>query len=511
MIKRPASDPIWALPSLTLLKLKPARDISYLRRSIPDLVQFRLAYLLIKSWAKEKGIYAAKFGYLGGIHLSAMLVPICKMLSLKAGRISVADVIVTFFHHYARFDWKGDMVFDPFFHKRLRYVRTAREPLCLIGWHGPSLNTALAASLPTVKTIASQFRLASDHLGRDGVTWSTLLSTLDHQSPGEKHTPGHAGAAVFLRSFRSYVRLDANYWGLSLERRDAFVGWLGSRCVSVLVGKWYTTQFWVMYMQPSSWLNFFEIWGGYAETIVADIDRKIPGLITRIWPARFVEATNSAASDEANLEYRGCFLIGLEWSEDKRDAQTRFSTDAAEGTLIGVLRQFEDRIRSDEKYYDPITSWMAATIVRRKEVSDLKLDSNEWGGIATLGDDNDSDLEEGDDPEIEEEYPTTIREMSTIREKRNRPTKQPGAGKLRPAADVMNRLRWDDSLDSCDYLVGYEDRFAGVKEKDLMDWKTEQTDEEFIPQHRIAYFKRQSDGVVVWDRVKRFDMVFGSG
>lgn len=237
VMKRPPTDPIWALPSLTLLKLKPARDMAYLSRSIPDLVQFRLAYLLIKSWAKGKGIYAAKFGYLGGIHIFALLVPVCKMLFKQEGTVSASDLVVTFFHHYAHFDWANNIVFDPFFHKRLRYVRTPREPLCLLGWHGPYLNTALAASGPTMKTIAAEFRAADKRLGRDGVTWPEFLGLPDHGAPGANVAPGSGGATEFLQAFRSYVRLDAHYWGRSLERRNAFVGWLGSRCVSVLVGK----------------------------------------------------------------------------------------------------------------------------------------------------------------------------------------------------------------------------------------------------------------------------------
>jgi hypothetical protein len=42
-------------------------------------------------------------------------------------------------------------------------------------------------------------------------------------------------------------------------------------------------------------------------------------------------------------------------------------------------------------------------------------------------------------------------------------------------------------------------------------WKTEQTDEEFIPQHRILYFKRRADNVIVWERRTRIDDIFGSG
>lgn len=37
------------------------------------------------------------------------------------------------------------------------------------------------------------------------------------------------------------------------------------------------------------------------------------------------------------------------------------------------------------------------------------------------------------------------------------------------------------------------------------------TDEEFIPQHRILYFRRKGDGVRVWDRKKRVDLLFGTG
>lgn len=83
--------------------------------------------------------------------------------------------------------------------------------------------------------------------------------------------------------------------------------------------------------------------------------------------------------------------------------------------------------------------------------------------------------------------------------------------KLRPAIDVLTRLRWDPNIDPSDYIVGYEDRFLGARETPIDRWKSEQTDEEFIPQHRILYFRRKSDGVKVWDRESRRDELFGSG
>lgn len=243
-----------------------------------------------------------------------------------------------------------------------------------------------------------------------------------------------------------------------------------------------------------------------------DIDRKVPELVTRIWPTMFCEAANSEINDGDNMEYRGCFLIGLEWNDDRREARSKPASEAAEGTLTEVLRQFEQRIRSDEKYYDPKTSWMAATIVRGNELGDLEFDLNEWEEVGDFGDNSDSDSEDDSDgPETEAEDLMGEGGVLTTGEKQVKVTKRPGAGKFRPATDVMNRLRWDDNMDSGDYLVGYEDRFAGIKEKDLREWKSEQTDDEFIPQHRIAYFKRRSDGVVVWDRAARIDLLFGSG
>jgi uncharacterized protein (UPF0248 family) len=92
------------------------------------------------------------------------------------------------------------------------------------------------------------------------------------------------------------------------------------------------------------------------------------------------------------------------------------------------------------------------------------------------------------------------------------------SGSLRPAQDIISRIKWDPNLQVSDYLIGYEDRFLGVKEVELGKWKSEQTDEEFIPMHRIVWVRQKgsdeaegSSGVKVWDRRKRVDLIFGSG
>lgn len=218
-----------------MLKLKAARDVNYLKRSIPDLVQFRIAYLLIKTWAKDRGVYSSKFGYLGGVHLSVMLVRICKMLLHNGAVVSIPDLVITFFNHYAHFDWKRYMVFDPLFHKKLRYTRTFKEPICLLGWHPPALNTAAAASVPTVKTITAELQRADRMLAQPELTWSEFFKSPETQLQGSSLT---GAAAEFLRAYKSYVKIDIHYWGPSLEKASMLIGRLESRCVAVLVGMW---------------------------------------------------------------------------------------------------------------------------------------------------------------------------------------------------------------------------------------------------------------------------------
>ena len=77
--------------------------------------------------------------------------------------------------------------------------------------------------------------------------------------------------------------------------------------------------------------------------------------------------------------------------------------------------------------------------------------------------------------------------------------------------DIFHRLRHDPTLGGQqNYFVGYQDRFTEkIKEIPLIKWKIDVTEKEFIPQHRIVYFKRYE--MIVWDRRSRLDLIFGSG
>ncbi|KAB5540443.1 2'-5' RNA ligase superfamily-domain-containing protein [Coniochaeta sp. 2T2.1] len=495
VLRAPPNDPVWSLPTQTLSKLKAVRDLDYLRRSIPDMAKFRVAYRFIKTWAKSRGIFSSRFGYLGGIQLSVLLARVHKLLAREnPSSVSVPQILATFFGHYGTFDWSTHLVFDPFFHKtKLNYTRTSREPLAILGYFPPQLNTSTAASLPSVRSMQEEFDRAVGMLDTKGQTWMGFLCTGGQAAVQRVPAPElwTTGAKDFLGGFRSYVKIDCQYWGLSLARGAQFVGWLESRFVGVLV----------------------------------DVERRVAGVLhARIWPGRFVEG--SAEEEEVKdgeetgpRDYQGCYLVGLEKLQGDGHLPGKDEMKDATGALQTVLRRFEEQIRGDEKYFDSKSCWMSASVVSGGEMAKLGLvaDTREWGQYGPGEEEDDDEEEEAEedvldiaDLELEEEQGRRRKKGKVTAEAVISPKLEPGK-KFRTAADVMNRLRWDPGMDSGDFIVGYEDRFVGAREKALDTWKTEQTDEEFIPQHRILYFKRKSDGVVVWERRTRKDEVFGSG
>ncbi|KAM3436202.1 hypothetical protein NHJ13734_005191 [Beauveria thailandica] len=477
----PSDHPEFALPVQTLAKLKPARDMYYLLRSIPDLAKFRVAFLVIKAWARSRGIYGARFGLLGGIHITVLLVPICKQLATISTAVSTTDILTTFFGHYADFEWETHVVLDPFYHKELRYHRASREPFCLLGWHAPALNTAMTASAPNVKSIATEFSKTHSLLSQPGATWGAIIGPVNTAASGVRD---------FLQNFKSYVKIDARFWGSSPSNGRKFLGWLESRCVAVL----------------------------------ADMTRKAPALLPRLWPGRFIDCPNTEAV--IGSEYHGFYLIGLAWNSDDGD-RANDDAKATKMVLDDLLNHFETRMRNDAKYYDAASCWMAASIVNAGDIASAALDPGYLDDVDAAFDDfDDDDVDSSSDEADEDEEPALdsgddkagssrakSRRAAARHVKFNVPTsvKPKDMGRFRPASDVLNRLRWDRALDAADFIVGFEDRFAGPQEKALAQWKTEQTDEEFIPQHRILYFKRRGDDRVVWERKTRIDRIFGSG
>ncbi|EED15718.1 DUF455 domain protein [Talaromyces stipitatus ATCC 10500] len=470
-LELPSSDSTFDLPMQSLLKLNAVRDLEYLQRTIPDLATFRKAYRFIKAWAKCRGIYSSKLGYLGGIHITLLLALVCKLSFRESGATHESDILCTFFSYYAHFDWKNDLVYDTTYYTvEPKYHRSSREPLVILSIHPPKVNVAHASTVPSVKTLEEEFDRANRLISKAGVSWEDIA--------------GQTGIYQFLNAYPSYIKVDVQYWAKAVAKGRALFGWLEFRCVSLLV----------------------------------DINRRFANVHARIWPARF---TNMKEEDTEDMEeYQGCFLIGLARNEQpSTESATESDRKSAHVSLLSLLKKFAEQIRADETYFDQSCSWVDVSLAKASDLQALRVDKSHWSYTdATQAEDFDSD------DDVEEFYDsfsvnhtaenTGLIEQTNpqVRSSRSALGVQVVEGpRLRPAVDVLNRLRWDASFDSADYVVGYIDRFIGEKEIPIDRWKSEQTHEEFIPMHRVLYFKRKSDGERVWDREKRIDLIFNTG
>ncbi|KAI0386064.1 hypothetical protein F5Y04DRAFT_245391 [Hypomontagnella monticulosa] len=456
ILTAPRSDPMFELSRDTLLQLKPFRDLCYIRRTVPDLAIFRIAYQFIKCWAKRRGVYGAKFGYLDDSLISILLLQVFKLLRHEGGFISAPTLVTTFFYYYADFDWREDAVLDPFFHDDLSYIRSTREPMAVLGFHGPRLNAAEAVTDSTLNAISWELRRAKTLLTLSNITWSMFIEEPEY-------------GAEFMAAYPSYVKITVRFWGLSLAKSNHFMTWLESQYPPFL----------------------------------KDLRKRVAHMDVRFWPGRWVNEDMTVEEDV----YQRFYLIGLD-IKDSQGREVPFTElQAAWDEVQEGLTEFEAKIAKDE-HFDHKASYMSAEISPWYDITKLKLDPLDWRLHTLEAEDEDlGDKEFWAAMETEDSGSSSRKsEASTSQQ-----TKLIYKGKFRSAADVLNRLRWDQAIDSSDYIVGYEDRFSGIMERSVDSWKSETTHEEFIPEHRIMYFKRKSDSAIVWDRKERRDEIFGSG
>lgn len=287
-----------------------------------------------------------------------------------------------------------------------------------------------------------------------------------------------------------------------------------------------------------------------------------------MWPARFRDVNEP----QTNEEFHGFYLIGLLNTSSHVPSSNNQELDMqkkiAYNKFIDILRSFEEHLCERANQNEVTESHISVTRVSRQDMNQaISVDKHvlwdEYTGtdIDRVDEEVESfsvnskegNVEEDgydefeDDSETDQDWDETIyrggyscsakpwQEESTGekpytgKQKKRRQKKRYGQGeistagtdteviqkgKLRPAHDIINRIKWDPNMDIHDYIIGYEDRFLGVLEMSVSKWaghRKDETDEEWVPLHRVVWVKRGSDSVIVWDREKRIDEVFGSG
>lgn len=459
-----------ALSPSSLRPLNTYRDTAYLPRSIPShlLPAYRLSHRYLSLYLKSRGLYSAKYGYLGGIHLSLLLNRVVKLIitSLPNKEISPATIIRTFFAYYSTFDWAEGAVTDPLLPGHGKDIRRdAREAVVIQAIHSPTARPNVASSCTklSAQTFTAEFSLAVGQINNEGWEWCLR--------------PKERVVQEFLSTWGAFVRITLDIWDvdeLPGGRTRDIVGALESKMTRLLVGL-----------------------------------GRLPGMEGRVWPARFyVPPTKDEEKMKSENQYKGYYLVGISAKKDEIDSERN---KILSSKVITIVREFERTVR-ESREFSAGSCWVEMSVITKKTIIDmgLVLDSRDWST-----------------PEHQVPSPSAQPEVTTADEHEapvhlipiTLPSshRRGSSNSLRPAQDIISRIKWDPTLNPSEFLIGYEDRFVGVKETQLENWKSEQTDEEFIPMHRIVWVRRKAEeggegeGEKVWDRRKKVDLIFGSG
>ncbi|KAL2060260.1 hypothetical protein VTL71DRAFT_9655 [Oculimacula yallundae] len=495
---------IATLSPSSIRPLNTYRDSAYLLLTIPHLPSYRLAHRYITTYLKNRGLYSAKFGYLGGIHLQLLLNRVVKLISMSTTTnedrfpVSAATIIRTFFTYYANFNWAAESVTDPLLDPPSKVPRSARDAIFIPAIHIPTARPNVASSCTklTAQTLSSQFSLAARHLADGDWTWALQSKEV--------------GLSDFLGGSGAFVRCGIDVWGVG---NDAGEGEIDESKVREMLGA-LESRF---------------------PRLLVSLGR-VPGIEGRVWPARLCvpeavdEGLGKGKEKAEEGQFKGYYLIGV----SAREGMEKESKQVMEGKLVTAVHEFERGVLEAKEFVEGSKNvWLVVDVIKRKEVlgMNLVIDHRDWS-VKKKQSPVSGDLEALEDLnlEVEEEVvsstagtpsaSTTI-QASPGTSKSSKAIKPPKATPLRPAHEIIARIKWDPDLDITNYMIGYEDRFIGVKEMALGKWKSESTDEEFIPMHRVVWIRLKDgiggdssgagEGEIVWDRRKKIDRFFGSG
>jgi hypothetical protein len=214
--------------------------------------------------------------------------------------------------------------------------------------------------------------------------------------------------------------------------------------------------------------------------LIRELDSSVKGVYVHPWPTRLVEIH----ATKHDNPYEGYWLVGIAAQEN-----------SVRATVEPILMRWNEKICSSYRF-SSATMVIRAELIGRgvMEQQDMKQDPRTWPRPLAKPDPRYSiERATKELPKIAVSPP--FQRSESLR-------------KLRPAMDVLSRLRYDPAFDLDDFVVGYTDRHAGILEKAAGSWVSESTDEEWIPQGRIQYFKRISDDVRIWDRASKSNLVF---
>ncbi|MCJ1284351.1 hypothetical protein MMC26_003682 [Xylographa opegraphella] len=423
------------------------RDTLYIKNHVHDPAAFEMSYFRIKSWALSHGIYSSRFKYFGELDLIKLVANACQKTVLP---YRPEQVIAHFFEEFTAFQFDKLAVLGD----DESNAASKKHPVD----HHPSIDFTTSMSSGT-------FSVVKDVVDR------TQRMAVEHPS-SQYYLP------TFVAQYTSWVLITLSYWGSSSIKGGRFVDMVD--------------------MAVAEWIN--------------SSNQAHPHPNLCIWPTRVKDSRKEAPDGS----YEAFYIVAI-------GSKTATTSPTLDLRLPDHLSRLLSTIRSSP-YYDAATTFADADINPDISVDHLVPDSKDWGLVPDEekpDDSSDGEAEEEEEAPEEADFWGPPKPKRTSRSKANHTQRSPEdlssrpgepVQPLRPALDILSRIRYDPAYDAEDYLIGYLDRHSGMKEMPVTWWKGEDsTEEDFIPQSRIKYYKRKSDGTVLWDRERKLDLMFGSG
>lgn len=248
--------------------------------------------------------------------------------------------------------------------------------------------------------------------------------------------------------------------------------------------------------------RFLEHVASSLEDLCDDLVYKIKKLVISHWSAPFAFSLDESRSAQRLSQDRCTLLAGI---RPPRAEQSVPEDDL--DAIKHAVNDWEEKIRESDVWKDErYPPSLYAIVTEARYAQDLVLDTITHPEFTSLTSTIFTNIDNYDD--MESEY-TAVPSYAVEKPLESSPERK---AKLRPAADILKRLRWDfPAFDSSDFTIIYEDRFTAFKEVPIKSFAKDSTDESFVPEHRIAAFRNVRTGQVVWHKEKRLDLISGTG
>ncbi|ORZ34019.1 2'-5' RNA ligase superfamily-domain-containing protein [Catenaria anguillulae PL171] len=489
----------------------------------------QLAFRVLRLWATDNGLYAGRVGYLSG---AALVVLVLRVLHVHPGAAhSAAAIVKHFFDDYAQFPFASVAV-------TVGGAPTApvRGAMVVESLNRPRVNITRHASAATRGVLVTKLREMRERAAEDP---AAAILGLDVKKGDWRCRVIKHGWQKFMSEYDTFIDVGM---GRSVADRECVRAWR----LAVGTVRWNQVLGRVDRLIEAHEVAAAEATSPSPPSSADDKvesqpppprAQEVPSMTVHVWPVAWQTKDVASMSDVAMNKLHDVdvhYLVGVRGVEPGSMLMQRILAEIDAAVRPPALDEVKGAIGSSVA----APWWSYVTCATRAEVAALELVpvEREWtdpGPTEAVDDLKNGGHDEGSidspvsaaptsPPEVDSPpaSPTRSATSSTAKQRKSKSkstrqsASQPASkGKLRPSQDVMHRLLWDpETYDAADFVVGYVDRFLGIKERPLLAFRSDdEADPDWVPLHRIVHFRRVSDGVKVWDREKKVDLVFGSG